>query len=140
MTECPHCGIHLDGGELVCPQCGHGVYEPVVEHVQPATPNNLQAPESSLEQVRKKAPELTCAKCGSARVVPEAATWVPAEGGGVLQAYVHSKPHARLFKGTTYSTLYARVCAECGYAELYAKRADHLYAAYRKGLERESKV
>jgi hypothetical protein len=36
-----------------------------------------------------------------------------------------------LFKGAAYAELFARVCADCGYAELYAEGAKDLYAAYQ---------
>jgi hypothetical protein len=128
----------LDGGESVCPQCGRGVFERAVESVQPATSTKVKAPEPPREPVCRPPPDVTCAKCGSSRVVPQATTWVQGETGGALQAYICSKPDALLFKGTAYATLYARICAQCGYAELYAKGgAEHLYEAYCKSLEKE---
>jgi hypothetical protein len=51
-----------------------------------------------------------------------------------LQAYVYADPDALMFKGTAYATLLARICADCGAAELYVmpKEAEGLYEAYRQ--------
>jgi hypothetical protein len=51
-----------------------------------------------------------------------------------LQAYVYADPNALLFKGTTYATLSAKICAACGAVELQVTphEADGLYDAYRK--------
>jgi hypothetical protein len=75
-----------------------------------------------------------CAKCGSERVVPKATIWDQGRGSwGGLQVYVYGNPDAFIFKDTTYATLYARVCGDCGFAELYAHGAAELYDAYRQG-------
>jgi hypothetical protein len=74
-----------------------------------------------------------CARCGSDRVVPRAAVWDQGRySSGTLQVYVEANPGAFLFRGTTYATLHARVCAACGYTELFADGAEGLYQAYRK--------
>jgi hypothetical protein len=51
-----------------------------------------------------------------------------------LQVIVDARPDALLFKGRANAGLYARVCADCGAAELYVKRdsAERLYEAYQK--------
>ena len=85
------------------------------------------------------AERLRCARCGSERVVPRAAIWDRDSqgGGGSLQAYVYTKPDALVFKGTVYATLYARVCADCGHAELFADGAEVLYKAYQQSRAEE---
>ncbi|HLL76960.1 MAG TPA: hypothetical protein VK421_17020 [Pyrinomonadaceae bacterium] len=81
--------------------------------------------------------EIVCAKCGSARVIPRAAVRdlghynLPAE----LAVKLHENPDALFFKETFQATLTARVCGECGYAELYAERPGELYAAYERSRQ-----
>jgi hypothetical protein len=80
---------------------------------------------------------LRCAKCGSARIVPRATIWDRGEAqmpARSLTAYVYANPDALIFKGTTYATLYARICGDCGYTEIYADGAADLYAADQQNL------
>jgi hypothetical protein len=86
---------------------------------------------------------LRCARCNSSRVVPRATIWdrdgsANTVGGTPLQAYVEAKPNALIFRGTVYATLYARVCADCGHAELFADGAKELYEAHRRSRATES--
>ena len=75
-----------------------------------------------------------CAKCGSHRVVPKATVWDQGDGSsGSLRAYVYAKPEAIFFRGTAYATLYSRICADCGYTEIYADGAKELYDAFLEG-------
>lgn len=138
MAKCRHCGTSVDRGEVICPRCGRDIFERASESIRPAAPTNVRNPEAARGPIRKQAPALTCAKCGSSRIVPQALTWAQAgEWSGGLGVYVYAKPQVRLFRGRADATLYARVCAECGYAEFYAKEkgAQRLYAAYSKSLE-----
>lgn len=74
-----------------------------------------------------------CAQCGSERVIPKAGVWDQGEhSGGTLQAYVYANPDAMFFKETAYATLYARICADCGHASLFAEGAKELYEAYQQ--------
>jgi hypothetical protein len=74
-----------------------------------------------------------CAKCGSERVVPQAEIWDQGRhSSGSLHAYVYTKPDAIFFPGTVYATLYARICGDCGFTEIYAAGAAELYEAYRR--------
>jgi uncharacterized OB-fold protein len=74
-----------------------------------------------------------CPQCGSERVVPKAVVWDQGEySRGTLLAYVYAKPEAAFFKEATYATLYARICADCGHASLFAEGAEALYEAYRQ--------
>lgn len=84
----------------------------------------------------RKVEKIRCARCNSDRVVPRAHVWDRDHntlGDSHLQVYVYSNPDALVFKGTTYATLYARVCGNCGHAELFAAGADELYRAYQRG-------
>jgi hypothetical protein len=80
-----------------------------------------------------------CAKCGSDRVVPQARLF----DQGYLEAAVDAKPDALVFKGTESAKLYARLCAECGHAELFAKPQEvaRLYEVYcqRAGEDRSER-
>lgn len=74
---------------------------------------------------------LRCHQCGSERIVPKAIIWDQGQGSrGTLQAYVYANPDAVFFKGAAYATLYARICAQCGHATLFAEGADALYEAF----------
>jgi hypothetical protein len=85
---------------------------------------------------------LRCSRCGSGRVVPRATIWdhntYSYSGGMPLQVYVSGKPEALVFRGTVCATLYARVCADCGHAELYADGAERLYEAYQRSQTAET--
>jgi hypothetical protein len=88
--------------------------------------------------------DVRCVRCGSHRVVPQATIWDQGQHSrGLLQAYVYADPNALLFKEAAYATLWARICADCGAADLYVNvstgEAEGLYKAYRKsksGAER----
>jgi hypothetical protein len=76
---------------------------------------------------------LTCAKCGSEKIVPLASVLDQGRGSDqTLQAYVYSNPEAWVFKGTVYTRLQAQICGECGYTELFAENPAELYEAYRQ--------
>ena len=82
--------------------------------------------------------QLTCAKCGSSRVIP-AARIVSKERKldrvGAIQLGVFRRPGEFLFKRDTRSDLRAQVCGDCGYTELYASDPRLLYEAYREAVE-----
>lgn len=78
--------------------------------------------------------ETSCSKCGSTKVIPDARTYETA-GGGVLATCVSANPNAMIFKETKSGYLKARICGDCGYAELYVDNASELYAAYEKSLQ-----
>jgi hypothetical protein len=94
-------------------------------------PAREEAPTSPALPVPPAPPR--CARCNSERVVPRATIWDQGQrSGGTLLAYVYTNPDALLFKGTTYATLYARICADCGHAELFADGAAGLYEAHKR--------
>jgi hypothetical protein len=105
-----------------------GVEVEEIEFVKPPEPEEAATSAREDKDVR-------CARCGSHRVVPRATIWDQGEGSkGTLQAYVYADPNALVFKGTAYATLVARICADCGAAELHVstREAEGLYEAYRK--------
>ena len=80
-----------------------------------------------------------CAKCGSRHVVPDAELLDQGQySDGSLKAKYDRNPSAIFRKGRAVSRLVARVCARCGYVELYAEYPENLYDAYRDVLDREA--
>jgi hypothetical protein len=110
-----------------------------VEHVRAMPPEEESepvraAPQEDAPKVPPTGPR-RCVRCNSGRVVPRATIWDQGDtSGGTLQAYVEAKPDALFFRGAVYATLFARICADCGHAELFADGAEELYAAYRQSL------
>ncbi|MEL7363299.1 MAG: hypothetical protein AAFN13_14585 [Bacteroidota bacterium] len=74
---------------------------------------------------------LFCAKCGSDRIITDAKTSLK-DYGGTIQVSVQANPSAIMIKGTTHGILRARICATCGYAELYANNLDALWHAHEQ--------
>ena len=78
---------------------------------------------------------VTCAKCGSDRVVPRARVMDRGDynaDSGDLSAVVYANPSARFFKGSQRHELSARICGSCGYTELYLTDPSGFYETYRK--------
>ena len=133
--------IETEGEEDARQQAAEaGMVVEEVEHVRAAPPEEESeparaAPPAGTPKAVPSGP-LRCARCHSERVVPRATVWDRDSqgGGGTLLAYVYAKPDALLFRGTVYAHLYARICADCGHAELFADGAEELYAAYRQSL------
>jgi hypothetical protein len=79
-----------------------------------------------------------CAKCGSDKVVPLASIAAQSQQSqGQVNAYIFSNPEAWIFKGPVFARLRARICGECGHAELIAENAAELYEAYRQAAGQE---
>ncbi|HEY9284132.1 MAG TPA: hypothetical protein VIP46_11820 [Pyrinomonadaceae bacterium] len=80
---------------------------------------------------------VVCAKCGSAKIIARATVRDVGDYNvqGELAVMLHENPDALIFKETFLSTLTARVCGECGYAELYADRPGALYAAHERSKQ-----
>ena len=76
---------------------------------------------------------MTCSKCGSNRVVPRARVIDRGDHStdvGNVRLGVARKPEAIFFKAQEKVDLHARVCGECGYAELFVEDAGSIYDAY----------
>ena len=79
-----------------------------------------------------------CVKCGSRKVIPDAELLDQGQySDGTLKAKYERNPSAIFRKGRSVSSLMARVCARCGYIELYADDPAALYEAYRDVLDQE---
>ncbi len=77
---------------------------------------------------------LTCARCGSEHVVPDARLIDRDAHGSRPKAEVgvFAKPEAKLFKGEARTGVLAEVCADCGHIELYAEDPQPLWDAYQQ--------
>ena len=76
---------------------------------------------------------MTCSKCGSSKVVPRARVIDRGDHStdvGNVRLGVDRKPQALVFKGQERADIYARVCGECGFAELFVEDAGSIYQAY----------
>ena len=74
---------------------------------------------------------MKCTHCGSERIIPRASIWDSGQHSmGELNVYLYARPNAMIFRETTYGTLYARICADCGHTELFTSNAAELYEAH----------
>lgn len=72
-----------------------------------------------------------CLKCGSPRVMHDIQL-IDRNGEYQdmrLSARIETKPGALIFKGKKNFELKAHICADCGYAELYAMEPDKMWQA-----------
>ena len=77
-----------------------------------------------------------CPKCGSKECVPDARVIDRGDyngDAGDLLVGVYRRPSAMLLKGKVTATLHAKVCASCGFTELYASNPQALHAAWVAG-------
>ncbi len=86
------------------------------------------------------AENITCPKCKSEKVVPQARVMDRGHysgDAGNLTLVVYENPEALIFKGTHEGALYARVCGECGYTELFLENPEELYEIYQNAKGKE---
>ncbi len=76
-----------------------------------------------------------CAKCESTRIMNDVR--VVGNLSESLGIQVQKKPRAKVFKGTVGVNLKARVCATCGYTELYAVDLENLNQVHNRALAGE---
>ena len=81
--------------------------------------------------------EHRCSKCGSEKIVPRARVLDRDHGavGGNVRVGVARRPH-KLFTLQKKADVYARVCGECGFAELFVDDAATIYDAYLQAQSR----
>ena len=75
-----------------------------------------------------------CSKCKSEKVVPKARVMDRGHysgDAGNLALVVYENPDALIFKGSHKGELYARVCGDCGYTEMYLENPQELYEIYK---------
>jgi hypothetical protein len=75
-----------------------------------------------------------CLRCKSEKIVPR----VRVKAGGAygpelvdITAVIYEDPDAMFFKNTHRGQLYARVCGECGHAELFVENPQEFYEVYQ---------
>ena len=73
-----------------------------------------------------------CARCGHSEVL-DAVRLRPSSVGGVDDVQAVVAPSAGMIRQDTASDLRARVCASCGYAELYVAQPGVLAERWRAG-------
>jgi hypothetical protein len=76
-------------------------------------------------------PNSPCSKCGSSQVIPNARVLFHEGRHFDVEVAVEAKPDSWFFKGRRKCPLMARVCAACGFAELYATDPQQLWAAHQ---------
>ena len=75
----------------------------------------------------------SCFKCGSDKVIPHARVMDRGHYGGDagdLNLVVYANPDALIFKSRLNSSVFARVCGDCGYTELFVQNPAELYDVY----------
>lgn len=75
----------------------------------------------------------SCSKCKSDRLIPRARVMDRGHysgDAGDLNVVVYAKPDALIFKSGLNSSLFARVCGDCGYTELFVENPGELYDVY----------
>src|SRR4051812_585314 len=83
----------------------------------------------------------SCAKCNSARMIPNARIVDRGDYNYVRDwtIHVYEHPEAILFKGTHEESLKASICGECGYVETYVEDPDALYSAYLRSKPEQAR-
>ncbi|HYG62330.1 MAG TPA: hypothetical protein VEL74_07100 [Thermoanaerobaculia bacterium] len=77
--------------------------------------------------------EAACAKCRSTKVLPKVRVMDRGDyslDAGELALIVYEKPEAMIFKGPHEGSLFARVCGECGYTEMYLENPGEFYRLF----------
>jgi len=80
----------------------------------------------------------SCPNCGSTEIIPRVRVVDNAPSGGKIDLAVEicENPDALLFKGTHIGKLYARICGNCGYTELFVENPREILQVYRRSQER----
>jgi predicted nucleic-acid-binding Zn-ribbon protein len=77
-----------------------------------------------------------CLKCGSKERIPDARVVDRGDSNfdvGSLQVAVYRRPSAVMFKSKVVSDVYANICAQCGFTELYTAKPQVLHEAWLEG-------
>ena len=84
--------------------------------------------------------KLSCSKCGSTKVVPRARVIDRGHFGadyGNVQVGAARRPQ-KLFKLQEKVDVYARVCGECGFAEMFVDDPAAIYRAYAESQDKQA--
>ncbi len=77
---------------------------------------------------------MQCPKCKSEKIVPRVRIMDRGHGStdsGDLSVVTYEDPDALIFKGKQRSALFARICGDCGYTELFVENPREIYERYR---------
>ena len=74
-----------------------------------------------------------CEKCGSEKIIPEvrAIDHGDYQTEGNLEVSIDENPNALMFKNRVRSSIFAKICGDCGYTKFYARDPQSLYSAYQ---------
>lgn len=99
----------------------------------------LETLELRITQTQAVSPRLppggVCSRCGSSMVIPNADVAGAQSPVVSLYAVIERDPNAMIFKDPMTSKLSIAVCGSCGYVEMTAAGAHHLWAAYAKARQ-----
>jgi len=138
MWECGKCSENVEDNFDRCWNCGtskDGVEDPDFQRAAEGTEGNAaDEPETPSET-------LTCAKCNSEKIVPRVRIMdrghYGSDTGKDLTVVFYEDPDAFIFKGAHTGSLFARVCGECGYTEMFLTNPEDLYSVYKDGEDRQ---
>jgi hypothetical protein len=131
---CPNCREEVEHNFDICWKCGtdrEGVSD--LEFVADEQgPQELQA----AEDITRPEPACSCVRCGSLRVVPNAAIYDQGQhSDGKLYAVIVGNPEALLFRDRMFGEIRADICGDCGHVEFHALHAARLYQHYLQSQE-----
>ena len=129
MWRCSKCSESVEDNFDVCWNCGTST-----EGVEDAA-FDRSAEHSPAEEREPRAETLTCPKCKSDKIIPRVRIMDRGQYGidaGNLTVVFYEDPGALVFKGAHQGSLFARVCGECAYTEMFLENAEDLYALYRE--------
>jgi hypothetical protein len=98
-----------------------------------------EPPEPGCEPAAKEtvAPEIKCARCGSAKVIPNAPTQAYLQP---LMVAVDGNPLALFYKDRLLGEVTADICGDCGHVELHVSNGPQLYERYLCSLRQSDSV
>jgi hypothetical protein len=86
------------------------------------------------------AENLICPKCNSTKIIPGCRIMDRGHysgDAGDLTVVFYDNPNALIFKGTHQGTLYAQICGDCGFTEMFLEDAQEVYAAYLESQQNQ---
>ena len=86
---------------------------------------------------------LTCPKCNSEKIVPRVRIMDRGHGSGDagdLTVVFYDNPEALIFRGAHKGALFAQICGECGYTEMFLENPQDFHAAYLKAGHRQGEA
>jgi len=84
--------------------------------------------------------ERNCPRCGSPKIIPQ----VPLlehygrNRADQMEVEVAGAPEAWIFTDTASGRIYARICGECGYTELWTSNFRELYEKHERSIKDKS--